>query len=174
MNKYSKRIELFMGDITEQEVDAIVNAANTSLLGGGGVDGAIHDAAGPALLDECRTIGGCPVGEARITKGYQLPAKHVIHTVGPVWRGGEHGEPELLRNAYKSSLELAKKHGIKTLAFPNISTGIYRFPKHRAARLAIETVKSFLDRNSLPKKVIFVCYDEENYYIYKEYIESNL
>jgi O-acetyl-ADP-ribose deacetylase (regulator of RNase III) len=168
------QIDLCRGDITLQEVDAIVNAANTSLLGGGGVDGAIHDAAGPELLKECRTIGGCPVGEARITKGYKLAAKHIIHTVGPIWRDGEHGEPDLLKNAYLNSLELAKKHKVKTIAFPNISTGIYRFPKRRAARLATETVKSFLQRNSLPEKVIFVCFDEDNYEIYKEFLNDDL
>jgi O-acetyl-ADP-ribose deacetylase (regulator of RNase III) len=169
-----RQIELQKGDITQQEVDAIVNAANTSLLGGGGVDGAIHDAAGLELLEECRTIGGCPVGEARITKGYKLAAKYIIHTVGPIWRNGENGEPNLLKNAYWNSLELAKKHGIKTIAFPNISTGIYRFPKRRAARLATETVKTFLKKNSLPKKVIFVCFDEENYEFYKEFLKDDL
>ncbi len=174
MKNIKDRIGVLQDDITVLEVDAIVNAANTSLLGGGGVDGAIHEAAGPALLVECRTLGGCPVGEAKITKGYLLPAKHIIHTVGPVWRDGEHGETELLRNAYSNSLKLAKKHGIQTLAFPNISTGVYRFPKRRAAKLAIETVRTFLEKNSTPKKVLFVCYDGENYGIYQEILNANL
>ncbi|MDD2277948.1 MAG: O-acetyl-ADP-ribose deacetylase [Bacteroidales bacterium] len=162
------RISLMLGDITALEVDAIVNAANTSLLGGGGVDGAIHSAAGPQLLEECENIGGCPTGEARITKGYNLKAKFVIHTVGPIWKDGEMGEPDLLKSAYSNSLTLAKKHKIKSVAFPNISTGVYRFPKRRAARIAISTTIDFLTKNKNPKQVIFICFDEDNYNTYKE------
>ncbi|MFP4555965.1 MAG: O-acetyl-ADP-ribose deacetylase [Bacteroidales bacterium] len=167
----SESIKVLKGDLTTLQVDAIVNAANTSLLGGGGVDGAIHDAAGPELYEECKALGGCPVGEARITKGYNLPAKFIIHTVGPVWREGEHDEPELLKSAYENCLVLAKDNGIKTIAFPNISTGIYRFPKSRAARIAIETVKTFLKNNSIPQEIIFVCFDEENYALYNQFLE---
>lgn len=167
-----KGIELVQGDITTMKVDAIVNAANTSLLGGGGVDGAIHRAAGPQLLEECRSIGGCPTGEARITKGYNLTAKYVIHTVGPIWRGGDSGEPQLLASAYRKSLELAKSKGIKSVAFPNISTGIYGFPKRRAARIAIDTVKLFMKSNRKPEYVCFVCFDDENFLFYKELLDS--
>lgn len=162
------RISLILGDITTLKVDAIVNAANTSLLGGGGVDGAIHRVAGPQLLDECKTVGGCPTGEARITKGYNLKARHVIHTVGPVWTDGTMGEPDLLHNAYSNSLTLAKEHKLKSVAFPNISTGVYRFPKRMAARIAIRTTKDFLAKNNTPKQVVFICFDEDNYNIYKE------
>lgn len=149
-------LDIAEGDITKLKVDAIVNAANTSLLGGGGVDGAIHRAAGPELLAECRTIGGCPTGEARITGGYQLPARFVIHTVGPVWNGGGHGEDELLEFCYRNSLALARKAGVKTIAFPAISTGVYRFPLDRAVRIATQTVADELtrDRGSI-EKVIF-------------------
>ncbi len=163
-----KRINLLLGDITTLEVDAIVNAANSSLLGGGGVDGAIHTAAGSQLLDECKTLGGCLVGEAKITKGYNLKAKYVIHTVGPIWRDGTKGEPELLRNAYKNSLTLASTNKLKTIAFPSISTGVYRFPKRMAARIAINTVSDFLSQNSYPKQVIFACFDDTNYNLYNE------
>lgn len=162
------RISLMLGDITALKVDAIVNAANTSLLGGGGVDGAIHRVAGPQLLDECKTIGGCPTGGARITKGYNLKARHVIHTVGPIWTDGTMGEPDLLRNAYKNSLALAKEHKLKSIAFPNISTGVYRFPKRMAARIAIRAIKDFLVKNSTPKQVVFISFGEDNYNIYKE------
>jgi O-acetyl-ADP-ribose deacetylase (regulator of RNase III) len=164
-------IELIQGDITKVKADAIVNAANTSLLGGGGVDGAIHRAGGKAILDECIQIrnkqGGCKVGEAVITTGGNLPARYVIHTVGPVWNGGKSAEEELLANAYRNSLELAVNHDIKTIAFPNISTGIYHFPKERAAEIAVETVKEFLKENGTIEKVLFVCFDAENYFIYK-------
>jgi O-acetyl-ADP-ribose deacetylase (regulator of RNase III) len=162
------RIELIQGDITKLAVDAIVNAANRSLLGGGGVDGAIHRAAGPGLLEECRTLNGCGTGEARITEAYRLPARHVIHTVGPVWRGGNSDEEKLLRNCYMNSLSLAHEYGLKTIAFPNISTGVYHFPKEMAAEIAIHSVKEFLQNHELPEKVIFVCFDEENYRIYAE------
>ncbi|MGA8857987.1 MAG: O-acetyl-ADP-ribose deacetylase, partial [Candidatus Bathyarchaeia archaeon] len=139
------KIELMLGDITKQSVDAIVNAANTTLLGGGGVDGAIHRAAGPELLEECRRIGGCPTGEARITKAYRLPAKHVIHTVGPVWSGGKTNEEELLRNCYMNSMKLADENGVKTIAFPSIGTGAYGFPIERAAPIALRVVRENLE-----------------------------
>lgn len=165
-------VEVIQGDITKLKVDAIVNAANSSLLGGGGVDGAIHRAAGSELLDECKKIGGCPTGEARLTKGYNLPAKFVIHTVGPIWRGGYQDEIELLRNAYQNSLRLASSNSIETIAFPNISTGVYGFPKTSAAEIAVRVVKDYISKNKYPKKVIFVCFDEENYEIYKEKLIS--
>jgi O-acetyl-ADP-ribose deacetylase len=160
------RIELITGDITALKVDAIVNAANSSLLGGGGVDGAIHRAAGPELLAECLTLNGCKTGEAKITKGYNLAAKFVIHTVGPVWNDGYHEEPELLSSCYRKSLKLAVKNGIKSIAFPNISTGVYRFPKNRAANIAMETVTDFLRKDSTIEKVIFCTFDDENYQLY--------
>jgi len=152
------RIEVVEGDITRLRVDAIVNAANTTLLGGGGVDGAIHDAAGPKLLEECRTLGGCPTGEARITRGYNLPAKYVIHTVGPVWRGGGRGEDELLASCYRSSLALAVDNGVRTVAFPAISTGAYGFPMRRAAKIAVREVREFLRNNPAIETVTFVCF----------------
>ncbi len=162
------RIDLIQGDITRLAVDAIVNAANSSLLGGGGVDGAIHRAAGPQLLEECRTLNGCPTGDAKITRGYRLPAKHVIHAVGPRYRDGRHGEAELLASAYRRSLEIALEHGVKSIAFPNISTGIYGYPKEEAAEIAIREVKNFLEKHPEIEKVIFVTFDTENYRIYRE------
>ena len=152
------RIEIVEGDITTLAVDAIVNAANEALAGGGGVDGAIHRAAGPGLLQECRTLGGCPTGEARITAGYNLPAKHVIHTVGPVWHGGRSGEDVLLASCYRRSLEIAAAQGLISVAFPAISTGVYRFPPERAASIAARTVADFLASHDQPKKVVFCCF----------------
>ena len=165
MTIYS-RIEITKGDITKLKVDAIVNAANTTLLGGGGVDGAIHRTAGPKLLEECKTLGGCKTGEAKITKGYDLPCKFVIHTVGPIWNGGNKNEDELLASCYKNSLELALKNNIKTITFPSISTGAYRFPVERAAKIAIKEVKNFLEKNQSIEKVTFVCFSEEDYEVY--------
>lgn len=167
----SSKISVIMGDITRQSVDAVVNAANTSLLGGGGVDGAIHRAGGKAILDECIQIrnrqGGCKTGEAVITAGGNLPAKYVIHTVGPVYSTSNAAKAEtLLANAYSNSLKLAVDNNIKTIAFPNISTGIYHFPKDKAAAIAIKTVKEFLETDNLIEQVIFVCFDEENYELY--------
>lgn len=168
------KIEIIKADITEIQVDAIVNAANTSLLGGGGVDGAIHRKGGKAILDDCVKIrnkqGGCKVGDAVITTAGNLPAKYVIHTVGPVWNDGKSFEEELLKNCYLSVLELAVENNIKTIAFPGISTGIYRFPKDKAAEVAIKSVQDF-DRISAIDKVIFVCFDEENYQIYEHFLE---
>ncbi len=151
-------MEIIEADITTLRVDAIVNAANPDLLGGGGVDGAIHRAAGPALLDDCRGLGGCPTGEARITGGHGLPARHVIHAVGPVWRGGGEGEDGLLAGCYRRALELAAAHGLASIAFPAISTGVYRFPADRAAGIALGTVADFLAVNDLPERVVFCCF----------------
>lgn len=162
------KIEIFSGDITTLEVDAIVNAANNSLLGGGGVDGAIHRAAGRKLLAECRTFNGCETGNAKITSGYELPAKYVIHTVGPVWQGGTKNEAGLLGSCYLKSLELAEQNNILSIAFPSISTGVYGYPKEEAANIAISTVKKYLSGHKLPEKVIFVCFSERDYSIYKE------
>jgi len=161
------QIELQKGDITRLEVQAIVNAANSSLLGGGGVDGAIHRAAGPELLEECRKLGGCPTGEARITKGYNLPAEYVIHTVGPIYVRNPANAEKILRSCYLNSLELAVKNLCKSVAFPNISTGVYGYPKEDAARIAIRTVNEFLTKNTFPEEVTFICFDSENYTIYK-------
>lgn len=165
------RIRVLRGDITRLVVDAIVNAANSSLLGGGGVDGAIHRAGGPAILEECRKIrdrqGGCPTGQAVITTAGEMPARHVIHTVGPVWRGGDHEEPGLLASCYLNSLHLAVRHGLRTVAFPNISTGIYGFPKPEAAGIAVRAVRQFLAQDRTLQEVTFVCFDDENLQLYE-------
>jgi O-acetyl-ADP-ribose deacetylase (regulator of RNase III) len=166
------RIALTRDDITKMNVDVIVNAANRTLLGGGGVDGAIHRAAGSELLAECKTLNGCNTGDAKITKGYLLPAKYVIHTVGPVWRGGNKNEAELLAGCYLRSLELAREYHCSTIAFPNISTGIYGYPKQEAAEITLRTVKNFLRKNKIPEKVYFTCFDEENYLIYEHLLKD--
>ncbi|MCG8412195.1 MAG: O-acetyl-ADP-ribose deacetylase [Bacteroidales bacterium] len=161
------KIEVVKTDITKLEVDAIVNAANKTLLGGGGVDGAIHQAAGNELLSECLGLYGCCPGQAKITDGYKLAAKKVIHTVGPVWSGGNKNEDQLLQQCYLHSLQVAVKNGLKTIAFPNISTGVYQFPKELAAEIAIRTVSNFLKKNSEIEKVIFACFDDENFNLYQ-------
>jgi O-acetyl-ADP-ribose deacetylase (regulator of RNase III) len=164
------RIELVLGDITKLEVDAIVNAANHSLLGGGGVDGAIHRAAGPKLLAECRALNGCATGRAKLTQGYRLPARWVIHTVGPVWRGGNAGEDQLLADCYRNSLQLAVENGIKSIAFPAISTGVYRFPAGRAAQIAIRTLTAFVGEIGAHEieRVLLVCFDQRMLELYTE------
>jgi len=168
----TSKIEVLKTDITTVEVDAIVNAANESLLGGGGVDGAIHRAAGPELFDECYQIGGCPTGEARLTKGYRLPAKFVIHTVGPVWSGGERGEPELLAGCYKSVFKIARENGIRSLAFPAISCGVYRFPVERAVKIAVgETVAELISSDAI-QKVIFACFGDEIFQAYQRAVDG--
>ena len=166
------KIEIFRGDITKLEIDAIVNAANTTLLGGGGVDGAIHRAAGPELVAECRTLGGCRSGEAKITRGYCLPARFVIHTVGPVWRGGKHREPETLANCYRNSLQVALDNRIKTIAFPAISCGAYGYPVEEAARIALETTREFLALSDEIQKVICVVWGDDVYDAYQRLLEQ--
>jgi O-acetyl-ADP-ribose deacetylase (regulator of RNase III) len=167
-----KRVELIKGDITSLDVDAIVNAANNSLLGGGGVDGAIHEAAGPDLLTECEKLNGCETGKAKITKGYRLKAKHVIHTVGPIWFGGNQNEHFLLASCYQTCLVIAKEKKIKTLAFPGISTGAYRFPTELAAMIAINETRRFLSKNRYPQKVIFVTFSDDNYETYRKLLDQ--
>ncbi len=162
------RMEAVQGDITKLKVDAIVNAANRTLLGGGGVDGAIHRAAGPRLVQECATLGGCETGQAKITQGYNLPARHVIHTVGPVWHGGGHNEDGLLADCYRNSIQLAAQHALKTIAFPAISTGIYGFPSDRACAIAVKTVRDFLSRDKSIEKVSFVCFDSATLDLYRK------
>jgi len=168
----TSKIEVVKTDITTLEVDAIVNAANETLLGGGGVDGAIHRAAGPELFDECYLLGGCPTGEARLTKGYRLPAKYVIHTVGPVWSGGERGEPELLKSCYRSVFRIARENGIKSLALPAISCGVYRFPVERSVKIAVgETVAELISSDAI-QRVIFACFGDEIYQAYLRAVDG--
>jgi O-acetyl-ADP-ribose deacetylase (regulator of RNase III) len=169
----SGKIEIVRGDITRESTDAIVNAANESLLGGGGVDGAIHRAAGPELLEECRGIGGCPTGQARLTRGYRLPARWVIHTVGPVWHGGGRGEDELLANCYRSVFEIARDNEIASIAFPSISTGAYRFPVERAAAIALRETRAALSRNPGLSLVRFVCFDAGTEAAYRKEMEES-
>ena len=161
-------LQIVQGDITKEQTDAIVNAANTSLLGGGGVDGAIHRAAGPELLEECRTLGGCPTGQAKATKGYRLPARYVFHTPGPIWRGGERGEATLLKRCYESCLHLAEEHGCQSVAFPSISTGIYHFPLDQAAAIAVSAILGWFDQHDLPKTVKMVCFDPRTQKAYEK------
>ncbi|WP_440952240.1 O-acetyl-ADP-ribose deacetylase [Methanococcoides sp. FTZ1] len=168
----SDRVVVIKGDIVELDVDAIVNAANNSLLGGGGVDGAIHSAAGPGLLEECRGLKGCPTGEAKITSGYRLPAKWVIHTVGPIWRGGTSGEDEMLARCYRNSLKLAVRNGVRSIAFPSISTGAYGFPVDRAAGIAVRGISDFLGKESSIEKVLLVCFNDRAFESYSRALEE--
>lgn len=167
MNPHAVNLSVVQSDITRLAVDALVNAANTRLLGGGGVDGAIHRAAGPDLLAECRTLHGCATGGAKLTKGYRLAARYIIHAVGPVWRGGTHDEPKLLASCYRTALELAQQQGCRTIAFPNISTGVYGYPKDKACEVALSAVTDFFQKPSSVEEVLFVCFDAENYRLYQ-------
>jgi O-acetyl-ADP-ribose deacetylase (regulator of RNase III) len=168
MSEIGQRIRLHIGDITKLAVDAIVNAANTSLLGGGGVDGAIHRAAGPELEFECRMLNGCKVGDAKLTEGYRLPARHIIHTVGPVWQGGGKGEAEMLASCYRRSLECAVDKNCRTVAFPAISTGVYGYPKDQATQIAVGTVSAFIGQNAVPETVVFCCFDQQMAELYQQ------
>ncbi|ADJ28210.1 O-acetyl-ADP-ribose deacetylase [Nitrosococcus watsonii] len=166
------RITIMQGGITKMEVDAIINAANQTLLGGGGVDGAIHRAAGPELKEECRSLGGCKTGEAKLTRGYQLPARYIIHTVGPIWKGGQRNEDQLLAQCYRNSLAIALAKGISTLAFPSISTGAYGFPLKQACRIALQEVKTFLGQDTTIKQIYFVCFSEQDFKQYQEAFQT--
>ena len=167
-----EKIEIIQGDITQLAVEAIVNAANQSLLGGGGVDGAIHRAAGPQLLEECRALGGCPTGEARMTAGYKLPARHVIHTVGPVWKGGTHNEDNLLASCYRNSMQLAVVHKLRSIAFPSISTGVYGYPIERASRIALRVILDFIATEESAPRVVVTCFSEQDLNVYRQaYLE---
>jgi len=172
MSALGDRIRIHTGDITRLAVDAIVNAANSSLLGGGGVDGAIHRAAGPELVAECRMLHGCKTGDAKLTKGYRLPARYVIHTVGPVWQGGGKGEAELLASCYLRSLEIARNHDCRTVAFPAISTGVYGYPKDEATEIAVGAVAGFLDENAVPETVTFCCFDDQTAKLYQRAVAA--
>ena len=172
MDGIGDRVRIHTGDITRLAIDAIVNAANSSLLGGGGVDGAIHRAAGPELEFECRMLNGCRTGDAKLTKGYRLPARHIIHTVGPVWQGGRKGEAELLASCYRRSLELAAANDCRTVAFPAISTGIYRYPKDEAAEIAARTVSTFIEQKPMPETVIFCCFDDQMAELYRQAVAA--
>ena len=169
-----EQVEIIQGDITRLEVEAIVNAANEKLLGGGGVDGAIHRAAGPELLEACRELDGCPTGEARITKGYNLPARYVIHTVGPVWQGGGSNENNLLASCYRNSLQLAVDHNLRSIAFPSISTGVYRFPIEQASRIALRVIRDFVETEAAAPRVVMACFSEQDMEIYRQVYQDML
>ena len=169
-----EQVDIIQGDITRLDVEAIVNAANEKLLGGGGVDGAIHRAAGPELLEACRELDGCPTGEARITKGYNLPARYVIHTVGPVWQGGDSNENNLLANCYRNSLQLAADHNLRSIAFPSISTGVYRFPIKQASRIALRVILDFVETEEAAPRVVIICFSEQDLEIYRQVYQELL